>query len=309
MLFKVSPDLRGSLVLSTIGKVLYANGQVDISGDDLQAIDVKTAIKTKVLILVDDKKENKDKLKDSRVLVVNKVNRTLVFESTRIGPLGSALVSEDFVKYDFIKLAQEKGIIDLVFPDKGEKAPSKAKALKNAAKVEKKIKEDEKIMELEKIQKGQEETKTTPVTWDFKKQEAVEAEQVPTSHVVREVEEEDNDKKKKKSVKKKKKSKKKKKTTRKKATKKKTTKKKVISSKSKNKAIEPVGEVKEEVTSAEVAIEMDSRGNPVEKPSNTLQHLIDSIEDDMGFVDQEQTQEIVEKRTQDTSDDFDSIEF
>ena len=58
MIFKVSSKLKGSLVLNTIGKVLYANGQVDISGDNLQALDVKRAISLKVLTLVELRSQN-----------------------------------------------------------------------------------------------------------------------------------------------------------------------------------------------------------------------------------------------------------
>ena len=85
----------------------------------------------------------------------------------------------------------------------------------------------------------------------------------------------------------------------KKITKKATKKKEIATKKKKVKTIEPVGEVKPIKTVADAAIELDSRGNPTgEKVSDTLQHLIDSLNapKDIGFADTEQAQERLDKR-------------
>jgi len=82
-------------------------------------------------------------------------------------------------------------------------------------------------------------------------------------------------------------------------TKKKLTKKKVVAkkkvskpkSKKKVKTIQPTGEIRPPKTVMDAEIELDSMGKPlVDKPSDTLQSLIDEISgDDIGFVDKEQT--------------------
>tara|TARA_Y100000310_G_scaffold13838_1_gene14137 strand:- start:17961 stop:18989 length:1029 start_codon:yes stop_codon:yes gene_type:complete len=61
-------------------------------------------------------------------------------------------------------------------------------------------------------------------------------------------------------------------------------------SKKKVKALEPTGEVRPPKTQADAAVELDSRGKPLgEKPSDTLQQMIDEISgDDITFVDKEQ---------------------
>ena len=43
-------------------------------------------------------------------------------------------------------------------------------------------------------------------------------------------------------------------------------------------------------------MDLDSRGNPLKKTSNTLQHLIDEISGHVDFVDQEQEIERATKR-------------
>ena len=66
----------------------------------------------------------------------------------------------------------------------------------------------------------------------------------------------------------------------------------------KTKKLEPVGEKRESLTVADAAIELDSRGKPLTKPSDTLQHLIEEIsgDTDVDFVDKQQEVERVSKR-------------
>ncbi|HUS48591.1 MAG TPA: hypothetical protein VMZ91_00360, partial [Candidatus Paceibacterota bacterium] len=90
---------------------------------------------------------------------------------------------------------------------------------------------------------------------------------------------------------------KKRKIAKKKTTKRKTTKKKEIKSKKTNKVIEAVGEVKTEKNSVDVAIELDSRGNPINKASDWFQDLIDEVADtEVSFVDEEQKERKLKER-------------
>ena len=51
----------------------------------------------------------------------------------------------------------------------------------------------------------------------------------------------------------------------------------------------------------DAAIELDSRGNPLSKASDVLQHMIDEIDSgkEVIFTDEEQAQERINKRNQD----------
>ena len=64
------------------------------------------------------------------------------------------------------------------------------------------------------------------------------------------------------------------------------------------KVIEAVGDKKLPKTQADADIELDSRGNPLENASDTLNHLIDSLSspEDLSFVDNEQNLDRYQKR-------------
>ncbi len=161
--------------------------------------------------------------------------------------------------------------------------------------VKQKKEEEKKVKTIEPVEHKQEEDKTIAKVWNMREQKIEEAEMVNkiSDQVIIKADEKEKEEKKK-SIKNKKA--KKKKISKKKKIKKKKGKKK----KKKNvKTIEPVGEVREK---GNVAIELDSRGNPIGKPSDVLNHLIDEVQKNISFVDEEQKKERAKKRGVDVKD-------
>ena len=306
MIFKVPKKFKGSYVLTTLQRVLAAGQTVSICGNDLYAADVKAAIENGSLIPVGEKyiaKEGSD-----TAILMNKTGKLLILGDISLRPGGGIPVNKEKIASSMpIQGAKRDGLVEIVSDDGFEEPSPKPK--KSAKK--KKVEENVQIVEIK--EETEEEPKmggdkdVTPTVWDFKTKKLKEAEVVPkTPNPFINIDEEETKAEdaefiddKSKTTKKKKKRKTKKKVKKKKAVKKTIKKKGKTSKKKKVKTIEPVGEVKPEKTEADVAIELDSRGNPVDKPSDTLQHLIDSLgePEDVEFVDKEQAQERLRKRT------------
>jgi len=291
MIFKVSEKLKGSCVLTTLNKAISAGMTILIEGNNLNAGDIKAAIREGVLISADKKYTQEVSKKKHDVIIVNKTEKVIVLDNFVLRPLASMYISKDDQNSPSIQTAKENGLINII---SDEKEKPKVKEVSKSP-----IKE-EKVDYV--VPKSGEDREVKPKTWDFRAQKIKEAQPVPKSEeVVRIDENEENedvefvDDKKKKTTKKKSK----KKTTKKKI-KKKTTKKKEITKKNKKvKTIEPVGEQKIPKNVMDAAIELDSRGNPiVEKPSEILQHMIDELNapKDVDFADKQQAQERHNKR-------------
>ncbi len=311
MIFKVPDDFKGSFVLSSLQKALWAKMQISITGNDLYSSDIKAAVKRGILVPFIEGEYDEMEDIHSEVVIINRTDRSLVLDDIVIKPGKSAIVSRDKAESGIIQGAESDGLISIITESAvlGNKPEKKAKTKK------KESKKKEAVEYVEPIEDHIEEQKPVAKVWDFQKGETEDAVLVNKVSDIVEVETEEaedvdmvDDKKKsiKKKVTKKKVAKKKaakKKFTKKKASAKKSAKKKGKSSKSKKvKEIKPVGEIKEP---SDVVFPLDSRGNPLgEKPSDVLESLIDEhTPDDISFADEEQKQERKQKR--EISDDWD----
>ena len=315
MIFTVPKNFKGSFVLNTLDRALSKGMTVSISGNKLYATDIKMAIAAGILVPVGDE-YGEDKIGVSHdVVLVNKTSRVMVLGETVLNPNGSLLVSKDALGDTAIKAAIKNGLIGVISKD----APKKKKATKKAVKkkitkkkVVKKVVEEEVFDEDEEQFVHGSERQVKAKVWNFREQESEEAQIVPQTPDMISVDEEEVEdidfvdepleaqkvKAKKKKVTKKAKKKAVKKAKKKKAVKKTIKKKGKATKKRKVKALEPVGDKRIPKTQMDAAIELDSRGRPLGKASDTLNHLIDSIDtSEVAFVDDEQAQARYNDRT------------
>ena len=317
MIFKVSEKFKGSCVLPTINKAIWANMTLSITGNDLRAGDIKDVVRKGILIPIDEDYDPDLIEKDHDVIIINNTDMVLVLGKTALRPNGSLPISKDDAQIPEIITAAEDGIITIL-SDEGEEPYIKKKATKKKAtkkKATKKTTKKAKKKDVEVIEASDyvapesgEDKDPIAVTWNPQTQETEEAIKVPKSEDFLKVGEgefddidfvdgEEETKEVKKTIKKKKTKKKskkniaKKKSTKKKAAVKKTKKKgKKVKSK-KVKTLKPVGEKRLPKTDIDAIMELDSRGNPIgDKPGETLRHLIDNVDTgkDVSFVDDEQ---------------------
>jgi hypothetical protein len=309
MIFTVSESLKGSFVLNTLNRALSKGMTVSISGNDLYASDVKMAIASGFLISVGEEYGEDQIGVNHDVVIVNKTNRVIVLGETVLNPKGSLLVSKDILSNLAIRSAEKNGLIDIISKDAPKKKVSKKKVTKKKATKKKVVKKkvvEEEVFDEEKEQfiPGAERPMKAKV-WNFREQESEDALLVPVTPDIIQVDEPEVEEvefvdepleAQKVNVKKKKVTKKAKKKTTKKAKNKKAVKKTIkkkgkATKKRKVKALEPVGDKRIPKTQMDAAIELDSRGRPIENASDALNHLIDSVESiDVSFVDDEQAQ-------------------
>jgi hypothetical protein len=298
MIFKVPNSFEGSCVLGSIGRALSAGTTISISGNDLYALDIKEAIEKKILVPVKEKYDAKMKKIKHDVIIKNKTNSVLVLGELLLRPLSTLPISKDKIETDQIKAAVQHKLVEII----SDEEPVKVKTVKSKKKKKKKSKK--KVVKAKKYvpPKTGEDINVNPVVWDFRDQSLKEGEKPPKTEEVIRIDEgkdkgedidfiDDDKKKAKKKTKKRKKTKKKKS--------KKNIKKKGISTKKKNiKEIKPIGDKKLPKTQADAAIELDSRGKPLGKPSDTLQHMIDVANEpeDVGFADDDLALERYNKR-------------
>lgn len=305
MIFTVPTDFKGSCVLSTLNKALWKGMTVSIYGEDLYAPDVKLAIKRGILVpLGEDYDKEKAKL-SNEAMVVNKTNKKLVLENIILKPWASRLINKSIIKSPIIQAAQKNGFIEIVSDETkySVKESGESKTLAEEKTLEKKdVQSEEELKRVVPPETGADK-EVTPTVWNFREKAMENAQVVPKTPDIVKVEEEgkeidfiDNEKETEDISIGKKRTRRK--TTKKKSVKK-TIKKEGKATKSKKvKLIEPVGEKKILKTVADAAIELDSQGHPMTKPSDTLQHLIDSLTEpeNMSFVDEEQAQDRLDKR-------------
>lgn len=315
MIFKVPEEFEGSFVLSSIGRSLTAGVSIDIYGSTLYAPDIKAAIRQGILVPEKEYSEEQEGMKKD-VMIVNKTDRIMVLNKLTLRPNGSAFVDRDEAAGGIIKASQEKGFIEIISIDETVKTTKKTKKKTKKKKAKKKVKKAEK----KEVPKMGEDREVTPKVWNFRSGTAEDAQFVPKSEdivkVDTEVESETDfiDKTEESEqetpevmevvkvakVKKKAKKKIKKKKAKKKAVKKTIKKKGKATKKKKVKTIEPVGDKKVPKTEMDAAIELDSRGNVIEKASDVLEHMIEEYAqgaDDISFADNEQGRERLKKRT------------
>ena len=302
MIFKVSDDFKGSCVLPTLDRAIWAGVVLSISGNNLNAGDVQDAITKGILVSVDNKYKQEDQ-KDHDVVIINNTNRLLTLNGRIWQAKGSLPVSKDEADDPVIKAAASNGFITIVSDEgdekyirrKNSKKTTKKKTTKKKVVAKNTKKKVVKVKSDYVVPKTGADREVIPKAWNFRTGKIEDAQTIPKAEdpvIVDdspEIEFVDG-----------KKTTKKKKTSRKKTTKKKTsrksaskkTKKKVIGTKKRKvKVLEPVGEKRLPKTVADAAIELDSRGNPIgDKPSDTLKHLIDDLNapEDVSFADDEQ---------------------
>ena len=306
MIFRVPEDFKGSFILSTLNKALHAGMDINITGNNLYAPDIKMAIKKNILIPIDGTKIENVPQYDHQAMIVNRTDKVLVLGKLVLKPWASLLIDKVMLDSNSIQTACNRGFIHIV---------SDEKSFKNNIPKKSFIKEDDvkKDIKKEKELTGKDRT-VIPKIWDMRSKEIKEGGKVPKildqPIKVEGFEEEDIDfidksleevKDIKKKVKKKVSKKKAKKKAKKKISKKDipvTKKEEKIIKKRKVKIVQPVGEVKIPPTQVDASIELDSRGNPIKKVGDELQHMIDSLtdSDDIGFVDDEQAQEKRDQR-------------
>jgi len=314
MIFKVSEKYKGSCVLPTINKAIWANMIISITGNDLRASDIKDVVRKGILIPVDEDYDVNAIEMDHDVIVINNTDRVLVLGKTALRPNGSLPISKDDAKIPEIISAEKDGYITILSDEEPcKKKKETAKKLEKKKDVEKKDEKKEvKVIDTLNFvtPESGEDKNPVAVTWNPQTQTTEEAIKIPKSEDFINVGEEEKDDidfideedeieeeiEVKKAVKKK--------TTKKSAVKKKVvakkTKKKETKAKSKKVTIlKPVGEKRLPKTEIDAIMELDSRGNPLgDKASDTLKHLIDSIEikEDISFVDDEQALNRYKKR-------------
>ena len=299
MIFKVPDDFKGSFVLGSLQKALWAKMQISITGNDLYSPDVKAAVKRGILVPFIEGEYDEIEEIPNEVVIVNRTDRTLVLDDIVIKSGKSAIISRDKAESGIIQGAESDELISIITESAilGNKPEKKKKSKKTVSK------KKELVEYVDPIEDHIEEQKPVAKVWDFQKGETEDAVlvnkvsdivEVDTGDETENVEMVDD---KKKSIKKKvDKKKAKKKYVKKSASAKKSAKKKGKSSKSKKvKEIKPVGDARE---LPDVAMLLDSRGNLLgEKPSDVLKSLIDEhTPDDISFADEEQKQERKQKR-------------
>ncbi len=270
MIFKVSDDFKGSLVLTSINKVILAGMQISVVGNDLYSPDIKRAVRQEILIpFIEGEYDDLHEV-NHQVRIINKTDKSLVLGELILHPKASLMISRDFAESTIIQAAESDELIELKY----EKLK---KILKKTKPVSKSIKKPKKEQPVKKASE-----KTTAKIWDLREKEIKEVEM--TSHSAENKVELDLEKEKKET----------KKTTKKKTTKK--SKKKGNATNKRTKNIRPVGEEKKQ--DENVAIELDSRGNPIDKPSKVLEEMINKLSTDgnISFVDKEQEIEKLQKR-------------
>ena len=114
MIFTVPKNFKGSFVLNTLNRALSKGMTVSISGNDLYASDIKTAISLGILVPVGED-YGEDKIGVSHdVVIVNTTSRVMVLGETVLNPNGSLLVSKDVLGDTSIKTAIKNGFIKVV---------------------------------------------------------------------------------------------------------------------------------------------------------------------------------------------------
>jgi len=288
MILRVPENFKGSFVLPTLGKAFWSNMQVVVSGNDLYAPDIKAAIKNKMLVPFIKGEYDEYSDTNHEVLIVNRTDKKLILGKIVLNPGAALPVSREIVESAIIQGAESDDLISIVSDDKSYKH---TKLDEVEEEEDEEDEEEEEVETIEPVENKLEEQETTAQFWDIREKTLKEAERVNKVSEVVEVEEEpevEENKKTKKKISKKKTSKKKKVAKNKKG----------IENKKKNvKVIEPVGTIREKQN---IAIELDSRGNPIEKPSDMLNHLIDEVAGDISFVDKEQKKKQAEQRGIDT---------
>lgn len=281
MVFKVSQNIKGSLILSSVGYPLQANSKVALSQKQMYSDDVRNAIKNKILIPQSDEPV-KEIEEDPSVVVVNKLNRVLILGNITVPPMGSVLVDKINENLPFIKQAAKNKLISVV-QDAYSENPIDFGVVEDI--IEEVVQEDIEENSVEKNTTEEEpaniEPQSSPQVWDMRKQKLQEGDRTNKTSEAIEVKDEENVVEVKNeeddfineldSIN----------DTQNNQEELETQK---VSSKKTTKAIEPVGEKKETTNEA---VPLDSNGNIItEKPSKVIEEMIEGFEhDDLDFVD------------------------
>jgi hypothetical protein len=297
MLFKGSSKIKGVLVLDSINRIIKENSTVEITKNNINAIDVKRAIDGGFLFPIGDGvdeddyiidvNENKENLKEENtVLIHNKGDNVLILGNIAIKPNCARYIERKFLKFANIDNRIKNGTIKVVSKNKVEKI-KKLEIEENNEEIEENNEEIEENNE--EIEENNEEdilseikkddlSETKSVVWDFREQKTKEPIKVNLSGEIKQIEEDIENKEEEKQPVKKRRGRKKKinvdNENGNKIIKKRGRKKTIVSE---EKKIVPVGEVKSEKTSVEASQHIDNKGEPVEKVSKVVENLIEKL--------------------------------
>lgn len=281
MIFKVSKDVKGSLIIGSINKVVHGGQHVSIPDDKLKSSDVVNLIKQNKLLpseLQGDgvpKEPAKQEVPELIAVITNETNGVMVIGDVSIRPRSTISVDISRIDSPHLQTLINKKYVTCIINNK-KVAPS---VVENK---EENKKEDKEVPE--KVEDVEEDIEETDVVekqpkakvWDFQQQKTTKAEKVPTTRDIKTVDDpnlqlddkEEVEEVEKKTVAKKKKVAKKSKIAKKTSKKEDSGEVKKVANK-KTKKIEPVGERREEKT--------DDAFIEDKKPSDTLQDIINNF--------------------------------
>ena len=118
MKFKISPKVKGSLILKSIGRPVTAGTTVYVEGNNLYADDIKRAIKSGLLITdesgIEDEVKKDIMNKTSEVVIINKTDRVVIIGNIPIRPNSSAIREIDSLDMGVIRKSIETGLIQVI---------------------------------------------------------------------------------------------------------------------------------------------------------------------------------------------------
>jgi hypothetical protein len=222
------------------------------------------------------------------VVIVNKTKKVLVLGKLVLKPQSSSIISKSEQYSPSILSAEQSGLIRIISDEKNNNFIQEIKIedMEEVKSLEEMEEEKPEVVEAVNYiaPKSGEDKNVKPVVLDFREQVTKEAQKISKQDYIVDIKEnDDTEDDVKENV----------------VVKVKTTKKSSSKKNKKENGIKPVGEKRAVKDFADAAIELDSRGNVIaEKPSDIIKSLIDSIGsvEDIGFVDQEQAQEKLDKR-------------
>jgi hypothetical protein len=200
MIFRVSDDYRGSVVLATVGKALSAGMTVSISTENVVAPDVKAAIRQKILIPLDQKKYDSDFAgKNSEAMLVNLTGKVMVLGQIVLRPWASLLVDRKMAADDRVISASQKGLIHVLTEDVSYVAkPTTSQSPTPVSSEPEETTPDEFETKVEDSPKEEpfvigEDRKVQPTVWDFREKKSVNAQFVPKNQEMTMLTKDDSD--------------------------------------------------------------------------------------------------------------------
>lgn len=188
MLFKVSNEYKGSLILNTLKHSLKGGQTIFINDQDLTSSDVKAAIKSKILIPMDEETySTQHSQRTGQALIVNRTDKIIVLGQISLKPYSSIIIDED-KSYNGAMGAAEKAKIISITRDNNFDIQQKSIYKENI--------QQENILQEDILQEdfiAGEDRKVEPVVWNFNKQKVEKAEKIISSDEIINVDDENGE--------------------------------------------------------------------------------------------------------------------